>query len=83
VKRRIWSNAVSRRSNIWFSKRASSEISSFTSSTGTRSFRLSERMRLAVSRMIRTGRSTSWERPNPSAMLASSITTMSAALTFT
>ena len=63
VKRRICSKDCSRRSNIWFSSRASCEISSFTFSTGMRSRRLSERMRLAVWLIARTGRSTIWLTP--------------------
>ena len=55
VKRRVWLNATSSRSNISLSNRAKLEISSCTAGTGMRSPRLSELMRAAVSWIKRTG----------------------------
>lgn len=57
AKRPTCSNADWSRSNIWFSNRTSVASSSRPSGAGMRSLRLSERMRLAVSAMCRSGRS--------------------------
>ena len=81
AKRRTFLNDASSRSNIAFSSCARSEISSLTGGIGMRSLKLSEPMRLAVSRISRTGRSATRDRPKPIAMLMPSISASSAAQT--